>query len=296
MRGAVLLALALGLPAGAAGAQEMRPFTTFRQLHGETRLHASLDYAAGALRVAPGRPNELYRMDLAFDGERFAPISDYDASRSAVALGLRRGGTGGVRVVSREQLQQSANVAFSPTAELDLAVKLGAADADLELGGLRLASLDFQTGASRSVVRFSRPNATRCRSAELTSGAAELSVVGLGNSRCDRIVVEGGVGSVTLDFGGAWSSSTAVSARMAVGQLTLRLPRGLGVRVRMDKFLSSFDPAGMVRQGSTFTTPGYDRAGRKLDLDVTAAVGGVRVEWLDTEARRHGGPEAPERQ
>ena len=47
----------------------------------------------------------------------------------------------------------------------------------------------------------------------------------------------------------------------------------------------SFDPAGMVRQGNTFTTPGYDRADRTLDLEVTAAVGGVRVEWLDGEAR-----------
>jgi hypothetical protein len=278
---AILLALALSLQAGTAAAQEMRPFTTFRQLHGETRLHASLEYAAGALRVAPGRPTELYRMDLAFDGDRFAPISDYDAARNAVALGLRRGGAAGVRVVSREQLQQSANVAFSPSAELDLAVTLGAADADLELGGLRLATLDLQTGASRSVVRFSRPNGTRCRTAELTSGAAELSVVGLGNSRCDRILVEGGVGSVTLDFSGAWTSSSAVRVRMAVGQLTLRLPRSLGVRVRMDKFLSSFDPAGMIRQGNTFTTPGYDRAERSVDLDVTAAVGGTRVEWLD---------------
>ena len=164
MRRVVLLALALSLQTGVAAAQEMRPFTTFRQLHGETRLHASLEYAAGALRVAPGRPTELYRMDLAFDGERFAPISDYDAAQSAVSLGLRRGGTGGVRVVSRGQLQQSANIAFAPSTELDLALNLGAVDADLELGGLRLASLDLQTGASRSVVRFSRPNATRCRS------------------------------------------------------------------------------------------------------------------------------------
>ena len=68
MRRVVLLALALSLQTGVAAAQEMRPFTTFRQLHGETRLHASLEYAAGALRVAPGRPTELYRMDLAFDG------------------------------------------------------------------------------------------------------------------------------------------------------------------------------------------------------------------------------------
>ena len=86
---------------------------------------------------------------------------------------------------------------------------------------------------------------------------------------------------MTLDFGGTWSSSARVNVRMAMGQLTLRLPRRLGVRVTMDKFLSSFDPAGMVRQGNTFTTPGYDRAERTLDLEVTAAMGGVRVEWLE---------------
>jgi hypothetical protein len=79
-------------------------------------------------------------MDLAFDEQRFLPISDYDAARSAVALGLRRGGDGGVRVVSRGQLQQSANVAFAPSVDLDLDVKLGAVDADLELGGLQLTS------------------------------------------------------------------------------------------------------------------------------------------------------------
>ena len=96
MRLVVLLAIALGFKPGVAAAQESGPFSTFRQLHGETRLRASLEYAAGALRVAPGRPTELYRMDLAFDGDRFAPISDYDAAQSAVSLGLRRGGTGGI--------------------------------------------------------------------------------------------------------------------------------------------------------------------------------------------------------
>ena len=281
MRRGALLALALGLYASVASAQAMRPFTTFRQLHGETRLRATLEYAAGALRVTPGRSTELYRMDLAFDDQRFLPISDYDPARSTVSLGVRRGGDGGVRVVSRNQLQQSANVAFAPGVDLDLDVKLGAVDADLELGGLQLNSLALATGASRSVIRFSQPNRSRCRSAELHAGAAEVSVVGLGNSRCDRIAFEGGVGRVTLDLGGAWTSNAQVGVKMAVGELTLRLPRRLGIRITLDKFLSSFEPAGLVRQGNTFTTPGYDRAERKVDVAVTTAVGGVRVEWGD---------------
>jgi hypothetical protein len=53
------------------------------------------------------------------------------------------------------------------------------------------------------------------------------------------------------------------------------------VRLTLDRFLASFDPAGLVRAGDAFQSPGYERAGRKLDIAVTTAVGGVKVEWVD---------------
>jgi hypothetical protein len=278
-----VLALTLSLTAGGASAQGMRAFTTFRQLHGETRLQATLDYRAGGLRVAPGRATELYRMDASYDEERYLPTSDFDAARGAVALGIRPAGGGGLRVVSRRQLHQDANVAFSPTVDLDLDIVLGAVTADLELGGLSLSELTMQAGASQAVIRFSQPNRSRCRFAEITAGAAEVTMLGLGNSRCDLIDFEGGVGKVTLDFDGVWTSSSQAAVKMAMGELTLRLPRRIGVRLTLDRFLASFDPAGLVRVDNGFESPGYDRAERRLDIDVTTAVGGVRVEWLDRE-------------
>jgi hypothetical protein len=281
MRGVAMAVLALALGAGSAAAQSMRAFSTFRQLHGETRLRADLHYLAGGLRVAPGRANELYRMDASYDEERYRPISDYNAATGAVELGLEAAGDGGLRVLSTRQLRQDANVAFSPAVDLDLDVTLGAVDADLELGGLSLSALTVQAGASQAVVRFSQPNRSRCRSAEITTGAAELTIVGLGNSRCDRIDFEGGMGKVTLDFGGTWTSSSRAEIKMAVGELTLRLPRRAGVRLTLDRFLASFDPAGLVRTGNGFQSPGYDRAERKLDIELTSAVGGVRIEWAD---------------
>jgi hypothetical protein len=48
----------------------------------------------------------------------------------------------------------------------------------------------------------------------------------------------------------------------------------------------SFDPAGLVRTGNAFESPGYDGADRRLDIAVTTAVGGVKVEWV-------GGEESP---
>jgi hypothetical protein len=263
----------------------MRPFTTFRQLHGETRLQVSLDYAAGTLRLVPGRPTELYRMDISYDEDRFLPVSDFDAAGSRVALGLRPSGEGGIRVVSKNQLRQAANLTFSPRVDLDLNVALGAVDGDLELGGLRIGQLNLKAGASRAVVRFSQPNGVRCRSAQLSAGAAELSVIGLGNSRCDRIEFEGGMGKVMLDLTGSWSTSSRVAVKMAMGELTLRLPRGVGIRVTMDKFLSSFQPpAGLVRREDDFVTQNYDKAERRIDIDVTTAIGGVQMEWADRES------------
>lgn len=277
---ATALVGAMLLCAAHASAQGLRPFTTFRQWHGETRLDARLEYAAGTLRVGPGRPDELYRMDVSYDEERFVPVSDFDASRDAVALGVASAGRGGVRVVSRDQLAQTGAVLFSPRADVTLDVELGAVDGDLELGGLRLTDLKLSAGASRASVRFSKPNGIRCRAAELQAGAAELSVLGLGNSRCDRIGFEGGVGKVTLDFGGAWTSSSKVSVNMALGEVTLRLPRQVGVRVTLDKFLSSFEPEGLERRGTSYQSPDYDQATRHLDIDVSTAAGAVRVEWL----------------
>jgi hypothetical protein len=280
-----IVALALSLGAGSASAQSMRAFTTFRQLHGETRLQAHLDYRAGGLRIAPGRATELYRMDASYDEDRYLPASDFDAAGGVVSLGLRPAGDGGLRVVSRRQLRQDANVAFSPAVDLDLDITLGAVDADLELGGLSLSELTMQAGASQAVIRFSQPNRSRCRTADITAGAAEVTMLGLGNSRCDRIDFEGGMGKVTLDFEGAWTSSSQATVKMAVGELTLRLPRRVGVRLTLDRFLASFDPAGLIHTGDGFQSAGYDSAQRRLDIAVTTAVGGVKVEWVDEKKR-----------
>jgi hypothetical protein len=275
------LALLLILGGGALEAQTMRPFGTFRQLHGETRLTARLEYAAGSLRVVSGPTGELYRMDLSYDDSRYVPVSDFDTQTGSVRLGLKPAGEGGVRVVSRTQLSQIAAVALSPRVDLALDLTLGAVDADVELGGLRVTNLQVKTGASRTVIRFSQPNAARCALAAISAGAAEVSVLGLGNSRCDDIEFEGGIGKVLLDFGGTWSSSSEVEVKMAMGELTLRLPRKIGVRIRMDKFLSTFEPAGLVRRENGFQSPNYDPKQRHLDLDLTTAVGGVNVEWVE---------------
>ncbi len=279
MRALLLLAvLAPGL-----AAQSMQTFTTVRQHHGESRLRASVEFGAGTLRLAPTPASEstLYRMSVTYDRERFAPASEFRASTGEVTLGLRSIGGTGLRVSSRKQLEQSAEILFATAVDLDLTATLGAVESDLDLGGLRLTSLSLRTGASQTVVAFSRPNPTRCRSARFAAGAAELRIESLGNARCREVSVEGGLGSLTLDLSGPWTGEAALSVRLTAGELTLRVPRDLGLRVTMGGFLATFDDAGFERRQGSHVTPGYDGLQRRLDVRLSAALGSIRVEWLD---------------
>ena len=177
-------------------------------------------------------------------------------------------------------------VELSPQPDLGLSVSLGAVEAELDLGGLRLAELRLEAGASRTVVRFSQPNPIRCRTADISAGAAEVSILKLGNSRCDQIRVEGGIGRMTLDFGGAWTGSQRAELSLAVTELRLRLPRKAGVRITMDRLLTSFDHSGLVRRGNEWVTPGYDQAERHGSTSRSPPRSAASPSTGPTEARR----------
>jgi hypothetical protein len=274
------LAAAFLLPA-ALCAQTRRDFSTSRQLHGETRLTARIEYGAGSLRMAPATGGDLYRLVMSYDGDRYTPLSSFDAGNGSVRLGLASTGSGGLHIGSRRQLEQTAFVTLSPAVGLDLSLELGAVEADIELGGLQLTDLRLTTGASRTTLRFSRPNAGRCARATLSGGAADISILGLGNSRCRQVEFDGGVGKVLLDLTGTWPSDARVRVQMAVGALTLRLPRDLGIRLTLDRFLSSFPASGWTRQGNAYLSPGYAHSARHLDLALSSTLGGIDVEWVN---------------
>ncbi len=285
-RHSAALAALLGagtLAAGPLRAQSLREFDVARQLKGEPRLAVEVRYAAGSLLLRPAPQGSLYRLRLTYDEDRFRPLVSYDAASARLALGAEPLGRGGIFARHAEPAPQAATVELSGEADLDLAVSLGATEGTLELGGLRLSHVQVEAGASRTQVRFSAPNPVRCALLRIKAGGGEATFTGLGNARCERVDFEGGIGETTLDFTGAWTGTMAVHADMAVGGLVLRLPRDAGVRLHLDRFLARFAPSGLVAgpDGTTWTTRAWDAAPRRLDIDLTSAVGGVRVAWAD---------------
>ena len=279
---APLLAAALGLllAAPASRAQTLRTMSSSRQLHGERALTVDVSYVAGRFRLLPAEPGTMYQMEMRYDEEKFTPVREFDPSDNSLRLGLRSHGH--VTLADRGDPDDAPtlDLTLATGVPLALTVELGAAEANADFGGLAITRLSYKTGASRSQLRFTRPNPVACDEVAFDVGAAQFTATGLGNLGCARMKFEGGVGSVTLDFTGAWRASERADVSVALGTVRLRLPQGLGVSITLDRFLASFDQEGFTQRGSVWYSDGYAAAGNHLDLKVESAFGGIQVEWV----------------
>lgn len=273
--------LGLLLLAAPLAGQTMRSTTSTRQRHAIKDLNARIEFAAGTLTLRAARGTTLYNMNLQYDADRYSPISRFDAASNALVLGVQNVGNAGLRVSSKRHLQQNAVVELSPDVNLSLDVSFGAVEAGIDLGGLRLTDARIRTAASQTSLRFSQPNRAVCSSLELNAGAAKFEAVGLGNSGCQEIRFDGGVGEVTLDLTGQWTTDSRLVANVAIGGVTLRLPRQLGVELVVDRFLASFNPVGFSRKGSSYFSEGYDARERHLRIEIKTTVGDINVEWVN---------------
>lgn len=275
---AALVVIAVGASTGQA--QTYRTVGKSRLAQGEQDLRVRVEFAVGSFQLEPEPRGALYRARLVYDAERFEPTVDYDPADRTLRIEL----TGHDRRARLEELtntKQRLHLSLGRAVPTSLELRFGATAADLDLGGLSLVDVSIHTGASRTTVRFSEPNAVPCRSLEFEAGAAEFTAEKLGNARCERLSFAGGAGEVVLDFGGAWGSQAILraSVKIGLGAVTLRLPRDLGVTVELNRLLVGFDRAGFVKRGSRYVSTNYERSAARLHLKVDAVIGDINVEW-----------------
>lgn len=264
-------------PDGDAAAQTWRTISSSRQVAGETELDVRVTYTAGRFEVRPLEDDLLYRMSLRYDEEAFEPLTDYENGRLRLGLESLRNGI----QLGRNRTGGEMTLELAPGIATRLALELGAVRADLDLGGISLTELELSSGAAESRIEVSQPNPVAMEEAVLSVGAADFTARDLGNLNARRIVVSAGVGDLDLDFGGSWRRDARVTVDMALGSLTLRFPRGVGVRLEKDTFLTSLDSEGLIKRGDAYLSPDWDSAEHRIEVDVSAAFGSIRVEWSD---------------
>ncbi|MGI9078586.1 MAG: hypothetical protein ACR2G6_14840 [Gemmatimonadaceae bacterium] len=267
-------ALTAGLPA-----QSWRTVTTARQLHDVDSLKVRVDYGVGTLRLASSPRALLYDVQLRYDEEKFAAVRSFDTGSTTLTVGTRQLDERNTVISGRKQLGEMS-LAFAPNVYLDIDLQTGASLADLDFTGLSITRLVVNSGASETKFRFGTPNPAALRELVIEVGAASVEGRQLGNAGADRVSVECGVGNVDLDFSGVWARDMTVALDVAVGGVTLRIPRDIGVRIQLDKVLASFKKDGLERRGDSYYNAAWDTTSRKLTIGASTVLGSLNVDWI----------------
>lgn len=272
-------ALALSLATPLMG-QEWIELRSVRQVGDEVAINVEVEFAAGEMKLFPASGGDLYDFELTYDADSFEPLRDWE----------RRDDVGFLRVgIDAEHLNLSewkdldrapARLELGLGTEIPTALKVmvGAAESEIDLGGVPLTELTLHTGASETKLRFAKPNPTRMKRLELRVGAADFQVERLGNARFDSFDFAGGVGDVMLDFSGEWEGDATARVKLTLGHLTVRLPADIGVRITKSTLLTSFETSGFRKIDGGYESENWDEAGEHLELHIDTKFGSVEVE------------------
>ena len=139
-----------------------------------------------------------------------------------------------------------------PTLGLD--VHLNAGRADLDLAGARLGTVDLQMNAGSATIDLGEAATIGTIEMELNAGSLGLTLPNL---------------------------SLTGSIQANAGAVRLCAPPGAGLRLQTgDSIIASYDydGHGLVHEGSTWTTPGFDSAAVKIELDTRANAGSFTLD------------------
>lgn len=248
-------------------------------LGGEESAQVEIRFGTGDLWLAAGKPDELFSGKFRYNVEEWEPEISYRNGR----LRIEQGGLDQDLGFPSGNAHNKWELALSPDIPLDIEVKAGAGEGELDFTGLQVEELKLEMGAGDFLVHFDDPNPTDMRDLTVNAGASELEISGIGNAGPQRVTVQGGVGDITLDFTGDWPHSANVHITAGVGALTLRLPNNVGVRVRTAGGLSSIDAPDFHRSGNNYVNDAFGEAETELDIRVTTGVGSVRLIEVSNE-------------
>jgi hypothetical protein len=263
--------------ASSAAAQSWRTVDVSRQLLDTTDHRIRVKYAAGRFSMRPTNEPILFSMQLRYDEDRSEPLHRYDANVRSATLGLEGRSIRWTRHFD-DQDAGEMHLALSNAVPMDLDVTLGASEARVDAGDLALKSLRFETGAADAVLDFSAPNRSRMRRLDIQVGAAAFAVRNLANANVSAVHVQGGVGSVELDFGAVLKEDVNVDAEMALGKLHVRVPRDVGVRVELQRVLASFDHPGLQKRGNAYYSDNWDSASVRVKVRTQTVFGAVEID------------------
>jgi hypothetical protein len=271
------LACTITFPTVKTQVGELREETVQVPLEDVAAAELNITFGAGELRLRPGFEEGLLEAVFTYNVDELRPVLERDrrGDRMDVRLHVE---PDGLSLNFGDKTRNEWDIRLSDRVPISLDVDLGAARGRMDLGGLRLTEARIRTGAADVEVEWGKVNPELLDILEVNAGAANLKMRKLGNAHFDYMNFTGGAGNFDLDFSGDWQESGRASIDAGLSNLTLMVPRDIGVRVNAgDKALANVNARGLRRRGSDWVNDAYGESELELIINVDIGLGNLTL-------------------
>ncbi|HEX9092263.1 MAG TPA: hypothetical protein VF831_12280, partial [Anaerolineales bacterium] len=115
-------------------------------------------------------------------------------------------------------------------------------------------------------------------SVDMGAGSGDLQLAGLSLTRLD---VSLGAGTYTLDLSGDWARNLDVTINAGAANLSVRLPRDIGARVKVESGPHTIEATGLTKDGDVYTNAAYGVSDVTLHIDLQAGIGTINLLEID---------------
>ena len=131
-------------------------------------------------------------------------------------------------------------------------------------------------------VVFDEPNPIEMDFMDINVKIGEARLLQLGNARFKVADINGGIGTIEVDFTGELLTDSRADVDMDIGEATIIMPHKMGVKMRIGggfSFLSSKNiDSSFYRRGDSYYSDNYEDTKKRFYLRVTPGLGELNID------------------
>lgn len=219
-----------------------------------TFVNVEVAFWGGKIDISGGA-RELMDANFEYSELEWKPEVDYRLKNKIGNLKVSMPDAEGEINLNDEDLNQW-DIRLNNDIPMDLNIKLGGGEGYYDLCNLKMNSLEIKLGGGKLNID-------------------------LKNSSLPRLDFKAVAGEAIIDLSGKWNNDLDADFVCGFGELTLKLPENIGVKVKATGIMGNVEAPGFSKDGSTYTNDAYRKAKITLYIDIFGGIGNVNLELVE---------------
>lgn len=249
----ILLAFTL-LSFGQESDQEFKEVRKTFSMENIEELETEIEFPVGGI-ILNATPNNTVKGIFRYKKDQWEPEIRFDKQGNEGHLEISAEKRGKLRDYD-ESDQNIWGITLSKNVLHDLDLEMGAGKSKMNLEGCRIKSFEFAMGA----------------------GEAKIN---LRNSSVKELEIDAAVGEATIDLSGKWRNDMDASITGGLGEITLKLPKDIGIKLDIHGILGEVNIQDFSKKGNTYTNDLYGKTENTLYIDLTGGLGEITIETVE---------------